>query len=367
MSPALTKLSELSEHPLVQAPMAGGVSRPELAAAVSEAGGLGFLAAGYKTPEAMHREIKELRGLTDRAFGVNLFVPQPALSDPSAVEVYRAQLAGEAAWYGTALGDTGGGTDDAYESKLATLLHDPVAVVSFTFGCPSRRVLDQLARRGTYTVVTVTTVAEARAAESSGADAVCAQGAEAGGHQGTHRDDPRGDGAGAALGLLPLVARLKETVSLPIIAASGVTRGGQLAGVLAAGASAAQLGTAFLVCPESGAPEPHKQAMTSPLFSGTEITRAFTGRPARALVNRFLREHGPYAPPAYPEVHHLTAGLRRAAAAAGDPQGMALWAGQGHRLARELAASQLVETLMTELAESRRAMAATADTEGEHA
>ncbi|WP_399091174.1 nitronate monooxygenase [Streptomyces sp. BBFR2] len=346
-----TALTALCRHPIVQAPMAGGGSGPELAAAVGEAGGLGFLAAGHKTADGMYQEIKRLRGLTGRPFGVNLFLPQPELASPAAVEVYRDQLAGEAAWYGTGLGevDTYGGSDDGYEAKLAVLREDPVPVVSFHFGCPSRAVLASLAAVGTYTVVTVTTPDEARAAEAAGADAVCAQGVEAGGHQGTHRDDPHADGTGAPFGLLSLIAQVKAAVRLPVIAAGGLMRGAQIAAVLAAGATAAQLGTAFLATPESGAHPLHKSALTDPLFTRTELTRAFTGRPARGLVNRFLREHGPYAPAAYPAVHQLTAGLRKAAGRAGDAQGMALWAGQGHRLARELPAGELVALLTSEL------------------
>lgn len=353
MSSALT---DFFRHPIVQAPMAGGASCPQLAATVSEAGGLGFLAAGYKTPEAMYEEIKQLRGQTARPFGVNLFMPQPPAADPAAVEVYREQLAGEAACYDTQLGDPDAGSDDAYDAKLAILLDDPVPVVSFTFGCPTRAVLDAFGRVGTRTVVTVTSPAEAQAAQWAGADAVCVQGVEAGGHQGTHRDDPRTDGTGADFGLLALLALVREVVQIPVIAAGGLMRGAQIAGVLAAGAVAAQLGTAFLVCPESGANALHKRAMTDPAFGRTELTRAFSGRPARGLVNRFMREHGRYAPAAYPQVHHLTSGLRKAAAKAGDPQGMALWAGQGHRLARELPAARLVEVLAAELAAAREGL-----------
>lgn len=350
---SVPSLSELVEYPVVQAPMAGGASCPELAAAVSGAGGLGFLAAGYKTPEAMYEEIRSLRALTDRPFGVNLFVPQPDHGDPAALAVYREQLAGEAAWYETALGDPDQGTDDAFEAKLGILTEDPVPVVSFTFGCPQQRVFQKLAKAGTFTVVTVTSLAEAETAQWAGADALCVQGIEAGGHQSTHHDDPQADGTGSGLGLLALLTQVKETVPLPLIAAGGLMRGAQIAAVLAAGASAAQLGTAYLVCPESRAHALHKAALTSPLFTRTELTRAFSGRPARGLVNRFLREHGRYAPAAYPQVHHLTSGLRKAAAKAGDPQGMALWAGQGHRLARELPAARLTEELLAELAAAR--------------
>ncbi|MFF5981615.1 nitronate monooxygenase [Streptomyces olindensis] len=351
MSSALTDLFPL---PIVQAPMAGGVSVPQLAAAVCEAGGLGFLAAGYKTADGMYEEIKQLRSLTGRPFGVNLFMPQPEYADPAAVDVYAHQLAGEATWYEAELGDPDSGRDDGYETKLAVLRDNPVPVVSFHFGAPSREVVDALHRVGTFVLVTATTPDEARAVERAGADAVIAQGIEAGGHQGTHRDVPETDGSG--IGLLSLVAQIREAVNIPIIAAGGIMRGGQIAAVLAAGAAAAQLGTAFLVTPESGANALHKQALTNPLFVRTELTRAFSGRPARGLVNRFLREHGPYAPAAYPEIHHLTSPLRKAAAKAGDAQGMALWAGQGHRMARELPAGQLVEVLAGELAAARTAL-----------
>jgi nitronate monooxygenase len=236
------------------------------------------------------------------------------------------------------------------------LLDNPVPVVSFHFGVPTREVVDSLHRAGTFTLVTATTVEEALAVQRAGADAVVAQGVEAGGHQGTHRDLPENDGSG--VGVLSLVAQLREAVNLPVVAAGGIMRGSQIAAVLAAGASAAQLGTAFLTTPESGAHELHKQALTDPLFPHTELTRAFSGRPARGLVNRFVREHGPYAPAAYPEINHLVGPLRRAAAEAGDPQGMALWAGQGHRMARELPAGQLVELLAAELDAARTALSA---------
>lgn len=351
MSSALT---DLFPHPIVQAPMAGGVSVPQLAAAVSEAGGLGFLAAGYKTADGMYQEIKQLRGLTGRPFGVNLFMPQPEQADPAAVEVYANQLAGEASWYETELGDPDSGRDDGYDAKLAVLLDNPVPVASFHFGCPARDVLEALARAGTFTLVTATTVDEALAVQRAGAGAVIVQGVEAGGHQGTHRDNPEADGAG--IGLLSLLAQVREAVTLPIVAAGGIMRGSQIAAVLAAGASAAQLGTAFVATPESGANALHKQALTNPLFVRTELTRAFSGRPARGLVNRFMREHGPYAPAAYPKVHHLTSPLRKAAAKAGDAQGMALWAGQGHRMARELPAGQLVRTLADEVEAAKTAL-----------
>jgi nitronate monooxygenase len=346
---------------------------PRLAAAVSEAGGLGFLAAGYKTADGMYQEIKQLRGLTGLPFGVNVFMPQPeqpgvaaasgttgtgtGIAPPSAaVRVYAEQLAGEATWYDTELGDPDSGRDDGYDAKLAVLLDNPVPAVSFHFGCPAPEVLEALRRAGTLTLAAATTPEEALAVQRAGADAVIVQGVEAGGHQGTHRDLPENDGTG--LGLLSLLAQVRETVGIPVVAAGGIMRGGQIAAVLAAGATAAQLGTAFLATPESGANVLHKQALTNPLFVRTELTRAFSGRPARGLVNRFMSEHGPYAPAAYPEIHHLTSPLRKAAAKVGDAQGMALWAGQGHRLARDLPAGRLVELLAAELEAARTTLSA---------
>lgn len=367
-----SELTDLFRYPIVQAPMAGGVSVPQLAAAVSEAGGLGFLAAGYKTADGMYQEIKQLRGLTGLPFGVNIFMPQPeqpgaaagsgagtglGIAPPSAaVRVYADQLAGEATWYDTELGDPDSGRDDGYDAKLAVLLDNPVPAASFHFGCPAPEALEALHRAGTLTLVTVTTPEEALAVQRAGADAVIVQGFEAGGHQGTHRDLPENEGTG--IGLLALLAQVRETVNLPIVAAGGIMRGSQIAAVLAEGATAAQLGTAFVATPESGANVVHKQALTNPLFVRTELTRAFSGRPARGLVNRFMSEHGPYAPAAYPEIHHLTSPLRKAAAKAGDAQGMALWAGQGHRLARELPAGQLVEVLAAELEAARTTLSA---------
>ncbi|NGN65838.1 nitronate monooxygenase [Streptomyces sp. A7024] len=341
-------LSDLSPHPIVQAPMAGGASCPALAAAVCSAGALGFLAAGYKTPEAMYEEIRQLRALTDRPFGVNVFMPHRGTPEDGALLSYAEQLAGEATWLEAPLGDPHTGGEDAYDGKIAVLLDDPVPLVSFTFGCPDRAVLEAFAHAGTLTAVTVTSASEAQAAQSAGADAVVVQGLEAGGHQAAFRNDPRQDSAGR--GLLTLLTEVREAVpELPMIAAGGLMRGAQIAAVLAAGAQAAALGTAFLVCPESGAHALHKQAITGSLYTRTELTRAFSGRPARGLVNRFLREHGPYAPAAYPQIHHMTAPLRAAAAQTGDPQGMALWAGQGFGLARELPAAELVELLGEEL------------------
>ncbi|MCF2530613.1 nitronate monooxygenase [Yinghuangia soli] len=346
--------------PLVQAPMAGGASGPALAAAVCDAGALGFLAAGYKTADAMTAEIAELRALTRKPFGVNLFMPgTTAPAALAALPAYRDRLAADADRLGVALGEVPphGGTDD-WDAKLAALLADPVPipVVSFTFGCPAPADLAALRAAGTRTAVTVTTAREAELAAAAGPDLLVVQGGEAGAHQGRWDNDDndnnhdKDDSARKEpYGLRTLLALVRAATDLPCIAAGGLMTGRQVADVLAAGAVAAQLGTAFLRCPESGAAPAHKAALADPGFTETRLTRAFSGRPARGLVNRFLAAHDPYAPAAYPEVHYATAPLRRAAAAAGEPGAMALWAGEGWREAREEPAADVVRRIAAAL------------------
>ncbi|MED3720327.1 nitronate monooxygenase [Geobacillus stearothermophilus] len=336
--------------PIIQAPMAGGVSTPELAAAVSNAGGLGFLAGGYKTAEAMRKEIHELRTLTDRPFGVNVFVPGDKTVDEEAVERYRVALAAEAERFGASVGEPKW-EDDEWAAKLDVLLQERVPVVSFTFGCPDKEVIAALQKAGSFVIVTVTAVEEAEMAAEAGANALCVQGEEAGGHRASFGNDPEQD---EAIELFPLLARVRAAVRVPLAAAGGIMDGRGIAAALKAGASAVQLGTAFLRCPESGAHPLHKQALADPRFVETAVTRAFTGRPARGLVNRFMAEYRALAPAAYPHVHHMTKPLRAASAKAGDPEGMSLWAGTGYRLAQELPAAELVEELKRELEEAWR-------------
>ncbi|AEV19492.1 2-nitropropane dioxygenase NPD [Geobacillus thermoleovorans CCB_US3_UF5] len=337
--------------PIIQAPMAGGVSTPKLAAAVSNAGGLGFLAGGYKTAEAMRKEIHKLRTLTDRPFGVNVFVPGDKTVDEKALERYRAVLESEAERLGASVGEPKW-EDDDWAAKLDVLLQERVPVVSFTFGCPDKEVIAALQKAGSFVIVTVTAVEEAEMAAEAGANALCVQGAEAGGHRASFGNDPEQD---EALELFPLLARVRAAVQVPLVVAGGIMDGRGIAAALKAGASAVQLGTAFLRCPESGAHPLHKQALADPRFVETAVTRAFTGRPARGLVNRFMAEYRAMAPAAYPHVHHMTKPLRAASAKAGDPEGMSLWAGTGYRLARELPAAELVEELKRELEEAWRA------------
>jgi nitronate monooxygenase len=230
------------------------------------------------------------------------------------------------------------------------LLKERVPVVSFTFGCPETAVITALQKAGAFVIVTVTSVEEAQIAAEAGANALCVQGAEAGGHRASFRNDPEKD---EVLTLFPLLADVHASVRLPLVAAGGIMDGYGIAAALQAGASAVQLGTAFLRCPESGAHPLHKQALVDPRFTETAVTRAFTGRPARGLANRFMAEYSDLAPAAYPQVHHMTKPMRAAAAKVGDRERMALWAGEGYRMARELPAGELVRELKRELEEAQ--------------
>jgi nitronate monooxygenase len=319
--PALT-------HPIVQAPMAGGPSTPELAAAVSGAGGLGFLAAGYALPEALRADVERVRALTDAVFGVNLFVLAETEVDDEAVAAYATRL-------GVPPGDARF-DDDAFDAKVALVLEARPAVVSTTFGLPSRDVVDRLHEHGIAVWITVTEPDEARAARGAGADALVVQGVEAGGHRGTFVDaDGRGE-----IGLLALLRLVAAATDIPLVAAGGIADGAGIAAVLAAGARAAQIGTGFMRAPEAGTSPLHRAALAS--GTPTALTRAFTGRRARGIVNRFMREHGAHAPAAFPHVQFLTAPLRAAARAADDAEGVNLFAGQAHLLATEAPAAELV-------------------------
>lgn len=329
---------------MAAAPMGGGPSTPDLVVAVAEAGALGFLAAGYKTPAAVNAEVAQVRARTDRPFGVNVFLPGTPAADPAAVEAYRDRLAPLASRLGVDAGEPRW-DDDAVASKLEAVAGVPL--VSVTFGCPARAVVERLQAAGSAVLVTVTTVDEAVTAAAVRPDALWVQGAEAGAHRGSFTDDAT---TGAAVPLLTLLPAVRGATGLPLVASGGLMDGADVGAVLAAGATWAAMGTAFLGCPEAGTHPTHLGALTDPRFDRTAVTRAFTGRPARGLVNEFMRRYDDGAPRAYPEVHHVTRPLRTAAAAAGDADHLHLWAGEGWRRLRPMPAADLVRTVAAELA-----------------
>ncbi|ROR54988.1 nitroalkane oxidase [Luteococcus japonicus] len=327
--------------PLMLAPMAGGPTSPELLAAVTAAGAGGFLPGGYLTAAQLEGRLGELSdrmvaaGLGDSPHGVNLFVPGPTdrRRDENAVALYSQRL-------GEGVGRPDWGDRDHYEDKLRLLLEvHPVAMVSFTFGCPTAEEVTALHRAGSRVLVTVTDAEEARAAAAVGADALVAQGFDAGGHRGTHavtKIPNRRD----ALALIPELTGL----GLPLIAAGGVATRGDVQRLLAAGAVAVQVGTAFLRCPEAGTSAAHRDLLVT--ARGTKVTRAFSGRPARGLVNDFLLAHDDQAPAVYPQVDQITKPLRAAAAARGDSSQVSGWAGTGWAAAQEVPAAEVIASLL---------------------
>ncbi|MCE7011590.1 nitronate monooxygenase [Kibdelosporangium philippinense] len=337
---------------LIVAPMAGGPSTPELVAGAANAGAFGFLAAGYLTPEALAGQIALTKELTTNPFGVNVFVP----GEESTADLSEYQEILELV-YGSAPGDCTW-TDDDYPAKINVLVNNPVDTVSFTFGVPSEYDVEELRAVGSKIVITVTSPEEARRAAELDPDALCVQGFEAGAHRGIFVDDGSPNGA-PTYGLLAALRMVSATVDLPLIAAGGLVHGADVAAVLTAGAVAAQLGTAFLQCPEAGTQPLHRQELQG--TRETTFTRAFSGRPARALINRFVEANSALAPAAYPQVNSMTKPIRAAAAKEGDPEAMSLYAGQTYAYAPQGTVAEVIALLDTQMRAAIKSVATALD------
>lgn len=344
-----TVLSSLTV-PIVLAPMAGGPSTPALAAAVNRAGGLGFLAAGYLTPDRLAADLDALSDLSDRPSGVNVFVGGGQPGDTEEIDAYARRLAGEAGNAGVELGPPRF-DDDAFEAKVRLLAERSVPVVSFTFGAPPAPAVSALRSAGCEVWLTVTSADEARRAAALGADALIVQGLEAGGHRGVFVDDE----TQSDLTLLAALQVIGDAVDRPLVAAGSIMTGAALGAVLVAGAGAGQVGSAYLLSAEAGTSPAQRAATVTD--QPTVLTRAFSGRTARGIVNRWHREHAAHAPRAYPEIHHLTSPLRARGRALGDADLINLWAGQAHALAQERPAEEITLELA---AGARQAIAAAA-------
>jgi nitronate monooxygenase len=328
-------------HPVLAAPMAGGPTTPAMVVAAARSGSLGFLAGGYRSAGQLAGDVAEVRA-AGVGFGVNLFAPGPVPVDPGAYRRYADALQVDADVYGLDLrASSPVEDDDAWTAKLRLLLADPVPVVSFTFAVPDAAVVAALRAAGTVTVQTVTSVDEAHLAAAGGVDVLAVQGPGAGGHSATMHPDRPAD----PVPLPVLVGRVTAAVGLPVIAAGGLAVPGDVAAVLAAGAAAVMVGTVLLRTDESGASAPYRAALADGGGRLTIVTRAFSGRPARALPNALTDRYDAIAPSGYPAVHHLTSPLRRAAAAAGDAGRINLWAGTGYRHAGEGPAAGVLRRL----------------------
>jgi NAD(P)H-dependent flavin oxidoreductase YrpB (nitropropane dioxygenase family) len=333
--------------PVLAAPMAGGPGSPDLARAAADAGSMGFLAAGYKTPQAVADEITVMTA-SNVPFGVNLFVPSPLPIEAGDLRAYAQMIAGEAARYGLTLDDSAPvDENDHWHDKIDILCAQPAPVVSFTFAIPGAAELARLHATGAVLIQTVTTVDEAKAAAEASIDALAVQASAAGGHSGTFT--PRRPLTDIAIG--DLIAAVRHAVGLPVIAAGGLATGDAVAAALRAGADAVAVGTVLLRSNEAGTTRTHRAALADPRRrrTGTVITHAFTGRPARALRNDFTERYSDQAPFGYPAIHQLTSAMRKAAASAGDPERVHLWAGTGYRNATEEPAA----AILTRLAENQ--------------
>lgn len=326
--------------PVLAAPMAGGPTTPALVVAAARSGGMGFLAAGYKTAEQLVEQVTEIRAAVP-VFGVNLFAPNPVVVDPAAYRRYAEALRPLAERYGVELPPEPVEDDDQWEQKLDLLRHDPVPVVSFTFGIPPRQVIAALKSHGSVVAQTVTNAAEARAAADAGVDMLTVQGWAAGGHSATLTPSRFPEPVPTAA----LVAMIKDVTPLPVIAAGGLATAAQIAEVINAGAQAVMVGTALLRTAESGASAAHQAAVADRSRNETVLTRSFSGRPARGIRNWFIDEYDAIAPSGYPALNHLTSPIRKAAAAAGDPEAMHLWAGTGYKQAAAGEAADVLRTL----------------------
>jgi len=344
---ALTRALKIT-HPIFQAPMAGGGDTPELVAAVSNAGGLGFIGAAYLTAQQIIASAQAVRGQTTQPFGINLFAPVASSMGTGSAKKALASVTPYFAELGLAAPEMPKQPSISFEEQLAAALESGAAAISFTFGELPGSTIQAIKMRGVFAIGTATTVEEAVALEKSGVDAVVAQGSEAGGHRGTFR----GDFGAAMVGGISLVPQIVGAVRIPVIASGAIMDGRGIVAALALGASAVHMGTAFLTCDEAGVPEAYKDAILSAHEDQTRVTRAFSGRPARGIVNRFMTEVewvGEDAILPFPLQNVLTRSLRREAAKQGRAEFLSLWSGQAARLARRQSAAELVARLAREM------------------
>lgn len=313
--------------PVCGAPMAGGPSTPELVAAVSNAGGLGMLGAGHYDLATLKQQVGKVRELLnsgDGPFGVNLFVPQEPMNKERLAELdnYREKLQSLATRFGLNTVNNELHIPQHFEALVGWLQAHPVPVVTFTFGLPPEGTIQCLQAVGTSVGVTVTTAEDALVATNAGADFLCVQGPDAGGHQSTFTISAEPN----TVPLPQLISQVQESTHLPLIAGGGVANREDFHAILGLGMQAVQIGTLLVQAQEAGTDQTHLDALNQPARTETRITRAFTGRPARAVVNDFVTEFDEVAPAVYPHIHYVTAPLRAAAKNANDARWINAWA-----------------------------------------
>lgn len=332
------------QFPVFQAPMAGGMTTPGLISEVSNSGGLGNIGAGYMNSDEIREDIRKIRSLTDKPFGINLFVPNLEVSAQKEEISRMGEVLNK---YSSELGikeklllpkkDYGA----LYEKQLEAVMEERVPVCSFTFGIPDPNVIRELKKQGTVIIGTATNVNEAAEWEEAGADLIVAQGSEAGGHRGTFHKEESG-----LVGSMALIPQVADAVGKPVIAAGGMMDARGIAAAIMLGAAGVQLGTVFLPCRESGANPFYKDALLNATEEHTVLTKAFSGKMARGISNRFTEEMKEQPVLPYPLQNDLTSSLRKQAAKLERPEFMSLWAGQGVRMAEDITVKELMQKLV---------------------
>lgn len=351
MQNKLTQLLGI-KYPIIQAPMAGGITTTNLVSSVSNFGCLGMIGAGYMTPEQIRNQIKDVRGFTNNKFGINLFIPNDFKVSENeisrAIELLqplkeKLHLQNERPNIPTVIKER-----ENFHEQLNVIIDEKVPVCSFTFGIPSKEIMTELKKHGIFLIGTATTVTEALLNEEIGMDAVVVQGSEAGGHRGSFASDDN------PIGLMPLISQVASQVSIPVIAAGGIMDGRGIYDALNLGALAVQLGTAFLTCRESGAYPVYKEAILNSIDDQTVLTRIYSGKWARGIKNKFYQELKDYEVelPEFPIQNTLTSAIRKAAAQQNNPDYMSLWAGQNASLAKNLTVEEFMKAIIIEIEEA---------------
>ncbi|MDQ0216075.1 nitronate monooxygenase [Oikeobacillus pervagus] len=339
------------ELPIIQAPMAG-VTSPSLVAAVSNAGALGSIGAGYLNALQTRAFIQGVKQQTTKAFGINLFVPEEIELDPQLIENANGYLQPIREELGLPENKVSNITAHSdYEQQIQVVLEEKVPVCSFTFGMPRKDIVLELKKNGILVIGTATTVEEAIAVQDQGMDAVVVQGMEAGGHRGSFLHEHY-------IGLMSLIPQVVDEIHIPVIAAGGIMDGRGVAAALCLGAKAVQMGTAFLTTEESSAHPQHKLAILQAKEVDTSVTKVFSGKSARGITNQFMREMKPYEHnlPPYPIQNSLTKEIRKKAAEQSSSQYMSLWSGQSPRLSKSMSAQQLIKDIMEEVRKISKSM-----------
>jgi nitronate monooxygenase len=346
----MTKLLKI-EYPIIQAPMAGGITTSKLVAEVSNAGGLGMIGAGYMTPNQIREQIKEIKQLTSKPFGINIFVPNEFAYADSEVKLAKQLL--QPIRNQLHINEdptidipTCNQVFDTFNEQIKVVLEEKVPVCSFTFGIPSEAVISVLKQNNIFVIGTATTVDEAIEVEKSGLDMVVVQGSEAGGHRGNFISQSQD----SLIGLMSLIPQVVDHVSIPVIAAGGIMDGRGLMASLCLGAQGVQMGTAFLTCIESGAQQVYKESIMNAKEDQTVLTRAFSGKWARGIKNKFIAEMGKHEDslPDFPVQNTLTQSIRKASSSQNNSDFMSLWSGQSPRLAKNQTVEMLIKNIVAE-------------------